>query len=146
MTQTTGRPGSGTQPEETLGALIVTASRDLSTLVRSEIELAKSELRQDMQNGVKGGAMFGAAAFLCLLAVVLASIALAQGLVALGVVSWLAFLIVTVFYLLVAGILVIVGKKAVSKVGPPERAIRTSKETAAFLKSPLSGNGTTPTT
>jgi membrane protein implicated in regulation of membrane protease activity len=90
--------------------------------------------------------MFGAAAFLCLLAVVLASIALAQGLVALGVVSWLAFLIVTVFYLLMAGVLVIVGKKAVSKVGPPERAIRTSKETAAFLKSPRSGNGSSPTT
>jgi Putative Actinobacterial Holin-X, holin superfamily III len=146
MTQMAGRPGPGSQPEETLGALIATASRDLSTLVRSEIELAKTEIRQDMQNGVKGGAMFGAAAFLCLLAVVLASIALAQGLVALGVVSWLAFLIVTVFYLLVAGVLVIVGKKAVSKVGPPERAIRTSKETAAFLKSPRSGNGSSPTT
>jgi hypothetical protein len=146
MTQTTGRPASPTQPEATLGGLVATASRDLSTLVHDEIELAKAEIRQDLRNGVKGGAMFGAAAFLGLLAVIMLSIALAEALVRLGVVAWLAFLIVTVFYLLVAGLLVMVGKKALSKVGPPKRAIRTSKETAAFLKSPRSGNGATPTT
>ena len=96
MTQMTG---PGTQPEETLGALFATASRDLSTLVRSEVELAKAEIRADVKNGVTGGAMFGAAAFLGVLAVILLSIALAQGLVRAGVVSWLAFLIVAVFYL-----------------------------------------------
>lgn len=138
MTDTTR---SGQRPEETLGALFASASRDLTTLVHSEIELAKAEIRQDVQNGAKGGAMFGAAAFLGVLAVILLSIAIAQGLIELGVVPWLAYLIVTVFYLLVAGVLVLVGRNAVSKVGPPERTIRTSKETAAFLKSPRS-NGT----
>jgi hypothetical protein len=146
MTQTTGRPAPGTQPEETLGALFATASRDLSTLVRSEVELAKTEIRQDVKNGVTGGAMFGAAAFLGLLAVIMLSIALAQGLVELGVVPWLAYLIVTVLYLLLAGALAFIGKRAVSKVGPPERTIRTSKETAAFLKSPRSVDAHQPTT
>jgi hypothetical protein len=145
MTQTTGQPGSATQPEETLGALIATASRDLSTLVRSEVELAKSEIRQDVKNGVAGGAMFGAAAFLALLAVVLLSIALAQGLVEAGVVAWLAYLIVAVLYLLIGGVLVFVGKRKIAKLGPPERTIRTSKDTAAFLKSPRSsGTSTSP--
>jgi hypothetical protein len=142
MTQMTG---PGTQPAETLGALFATASRDLSTLVRSEVELAKAEIRADVKNGVTGGAMFGAAAFLGVLAVILLSIALAQGLVRAGVVSWLAFVIVAVFYLLLAGVLVLVGKKAVSKLGPPERTIRTSKETAAFLKNPRSTDGHAPT-
>lgn len=142
MTQTTG---PGTPTEETLGTLIATASRDLSALVRSEIELAKAELQQQVKNGAAGGAMFGAAAFLGVLAVILISIALAQGLIRAGVVAWLAYLIVAVFYLLIAGILIFVGKKTIAKVGPPERTIRTSKETAAFLKSPLSGNGTSPT-
>ncbi len=142
MTQMTG---PGTQPEETLGALFATASRDLSTLVRSEVELAKAELRQEAKNGAKGGAMFGAAAFLGLLATILLSIALAQGLVRAGVVSWLAFLIVAVLYLLIAGLLVLVGKKTLSKMGPPARTIRTSKETAAFLKSPRSTDGNAPT-
>jgi len=143
MTETTPGPGS---TEATLGALFVNASRDLSALVRSEIELAKAEIRVDVKNGATGGAMFGAAGFLGLLAVVLLSIAAAYGLVALGLHPAWAFLIVAAVYLLVAALLVLVGKRAVSKVGPPERTIRTSKDTATFLKSPRSdGSAGAPT-
>jgi len=120
---------------ETLGALLSTASRDLSSLVRSEIELAKAEIRVDVKNGVRGGAMFGVAGFLGVLAVILLSIAAAYGLVAAGLHPGWAFLIIAVVYLLAAGGLALVGKKAVSKVGPPERTLRTSKETATYLKS-----------
>ena len=135
MTATTPHDGSA---EQTLGALFATASRDLSTLVRSEIELAKAEIRVDVKNGATGGAMFGAAAFLGVLAVILLSIAAAYGLVALGLHPGWAFLIVAGGYLLLAAILGLVGKKVISKVGPPERTIRTSKDTASFLKSPRS--------
>jgi hypothetical protein len=131
---------SGTN-EQTLGALFATASRDLSLLVRSEIELAKAEIRVDVKNGATGGAMFGAAAFLSLLAVILLSIAAAYGLVALGLHPGWAFLIVAGAYLLLAAMLGLVGKSVISKVGPPERTIRTSKDTASFLKSPRSDNG-----
>lgn len=134
--------GAGSRPEETLGSLFAAASRDLSTLVRHEVALAKAEVTLDVKNGVKGGAMFGAAAFLGLLAVIMGSIALAEGLVRAGVVPWLAFLIVALLYILLAGVLAFVGKKAVSRVGAPERTIRTTKDTAAFLKSPLSGGDT----
>jgi hypothetical protein len=142
MTATASRPGDS--QEETLGALFAAASRDLSTLVRSEIELAKAEVRSDVKNGVLGGALFGAAAFLGVLAVILLSVAAAYGLVALGLHAGLAFLLVAVLYLLLAALLAFVGKRAVGKVGPPERTIRTSKDTAAFLKSPRSGDAPTP--
>jgi hypothetical protein len=144
MTATASRPGDS--QEETLGALFAAASRDLSTLVRSEIELTKAEVRSDVKNGVLGGAMFGAAAFLGVLAVILLSVAAAYGLVALGLHAGLAFLLVAVLYLLLAGLLAFVGKRAVGKLGPPERTIRTSKDTAAFLKSPRSGDAPTPST
>lgn len=142
MTATAPRPEAS--QEETLGALFVAASRDLSTLVRSEIELAKAEIRADVKHGATGGAMFGAAAFLGVLAVILLSIAAAYGLVALGLHPGWAFLIVAGAYLLVAAVLGLVGKRAVGKVGAPERTIRTSKDTAAFLKSPRSGDAKTP--
>ncbi len=134
------------EQEQTLGALFADASRDLSTLVHSEIELAKAEIRRDVKNGITGGAMFGAAGFLAVLVVILLSIAAAYGLVAAGLHPGWAFLIVAAVYLVVAVVLVLVGKKAVSKVGPPARTIRTSKETAAFLKHPRSANVETPTT
>ena len=133
------------QPQQSLGQLFAEASRDLSALVHDEIELAKAEIRRDVKNGVTGGAMFGAAAFVAVLAVILLSIAAAYGLVALGLHPGWAFLIVAAVYLLAAVIFVLVGKKAVSKVGPPERTIRTSKETAAFLKHPRSANAEIPT-
>ena len=72
------------QPEQSLGALFADASRDLSKLVHDEIELAKAEIRREVKNGATGGAMFGAAAFVAVLAVILVSIAAAYGLVALG--------------------------------------------------------------
>lgn len=131
--------------EQTLGGLLANASRDFSTLVRSEIELAKSEIKVDVKNGVMGGAMFGAAAFLGVLALILLLISAAYGLVAAGLPRAVAFLVVAVVLLIIAGVLVLVGKKAVSRVGPPERTIRTSKDTAAFLKSPRSGDAPSPT-
>lgn len=141
MPATSPRPGA--PAEETLGALFITASRDLSTLVRNEVELAKAEIRVDLKNGAKGGAMFGAAGFLGVVAFILLSIAAAYGLVAAGLHPAWAFLIVAAVYLLLAAVLGLVGKKAVAKVGPPERTIRTSKETAAYLKSSRSNGPTT---
>jgi hypothetical protein len=134
------------QSQQSLGQLFAEASRDLSALVHDEIELAKAEIRRDVKNGVTGGAMFGAAAFVALLAVILLSIAAAYGLVAAGLHPGWAFLIVAGVYLLGTVLLVLMGKRTVSKVGPPERTIRTSKETAAFLKHPRSANAETPTT
>jgi putative superfamily III holin-X len=125
--------------EPTLGQLVASASRDLSLLVRSEIELAKSEVRVDLRNAAMGGGMFGAAGFLGLLAAILLSIAAAYGLTALGLHPGFAFLIVAGAYLLVAGILALVGLRAVKKVGPPERTIRTARESVSAITNRRAG-------
>jgi hypothetical protein len=138
MTDTSHTSAPGSQPDETLGMLFANASRDLSALVHGEIALAKAELQLEVKNAATGGAMFGAAAYLGIVASILLLITLALFLTWLGLEAWLAFLIVTVFLLLVAGVLVLIGKKKVAKVGPPERTLRTSKDTVAFLKSPTS--------
>ena len=143
MTDTT--PRSTRPSDESLGTLFASASKDLSTLVHSEIELAKAEIKFDAKNAAVGGAMFGAAAFLGVLALILLLIAAAFGLVAAGLNESIAFLIVAAVLLVLAGVLAFVGKRAVAKVGPPERTIRTGKDTAAFLKSPRSGDEQTPT-
>jgi TRAP-type C4-dicarboxylate transport system permease small subunit len=120
--------------EASLGQLIASASRDFSALIRSEVELAKAEIRQEAQRAATGAAMFVAAGFFVLLAVVLLSIAAAYGLHALGVPLGWAFLIVTGFYLLIALILVLVGRRLVRRIGPPARTIRTTKDNVALLK------------
>jgi hypothetical protein len=120
--------------EPTIGQLVANASRDLSSLVRSEIELAKSELKTSAKAAGTGGGLFGAAAFLGLLAIILLSIAAAYGLSALGLHPALAFLIVAFVYLLVAAVLVLIGKRLLGRAKPPQRAIETSKESVEALK------------
>jgi hypothetical protein len=120
------------------------ASRDLLSLVHSEIELAKAEIKVDVKHAATGGAMFGGAGLLGVLALIMLLFSAAFGLVAAGLDPSIAFLLVAAVLLVIAGALALVGKKAVAKVGPPTRTIRTGKDTAAFLKSPRSGDAQTP--
>ncbi len=64
--------------EPTIGKLVVDASRDVSSLVRSEIALAKSELRVSVKAGGLGIALFAVAGFLGLLAIIMLSAAIAH--------------------------------------------------------------------
>jgi fatty acid desaturase len=122
------------QTERTIGQLVADASRDLSTIVRSEVALAKAELKKDVAAGAAGAAMFLVAGVLAFLALILLLIAAAFGLVAAGLDAWLAFLIVAVALLLVCGVLALVGRSRLSRVGPPERTVRTSRQTVEALK------------
>lgn len=127
------------QTDATLGRLVADASRDMSSLVRNEIALAKAELREDAKQAAKGGAMFGAAGFLSTLAVILLSVAAAYGLVAAGLHRAVAFVVVAAVYLVMAGALGFVGKQAISRLGPPQRTIRTVKDNMAVVKKPKAG-------
>ena len=119
--------------EPTVGQLVASVTRDVSSLVRSEIELAKAEVRTEAKSAARGGAMLAVAGVLALLGVLLLSFAAAYGLVALGLDPWVAFLIAGVVYLLIAGLIAMVGAKALKSIKAPERSIRAAKETAALV-------------
>jgi uncharacterized membrane protein YqjE len=87
---------------QSLGDLVALAAKDVSQLIRYEIDLAKTELKSDVRRIGLAGALGGVAAFVACLVLVLLSIALAFGLVALGIYTWAAFLIVSGAYVLLA--------------------------------------------
>jgi uncharacterized membrane protein YqjE len=87
---------------QSLGDLVALAAKDMSQLIRYEIDLAKSELMDDVERIGLAGALGVVAAFVACLVLVLLSIALAFGLVALGIWDWAAFLIVAGAYVLLA--------------------------------------------
>lgn len=127
-------PATDTEP--TIGRLVTDASRDISSLIHSEIQLAKSELKVSVKNGGTGIGLFAAAGFLALLAIIMLSVAFAylihwngDGLA----LQW-AFLIVFAVYLLIAGLLAFLGIKKVRKVRAPERAIAQGKQIPRALK------------
>ena len=120
--------------EPTIGKLVVDASRDVSSLIQSEIALAKSELKVSVRAGGISIGLFGAAAFLGVLAVIMLSVAFAYFLAMTGLdLAW-CFLIVFGAYLLLAGLLGFVGVRKVKQVKPPEKAIQQARESKSLLK------------
>jgi len=87
----TPEPAGG---EQSLGDLVALAAKDVSQLVRFEIDLAKTELKGDVRRVGLAAALAGVAAFVGCLVLILCCIAFAFGLVALGIWPWAAFLIV----------------------------------------------------
>ena len=92
--------------DQSLGDLVALAAKDVSQLIRYEIDLAKTELRGDLRRVGLAGALTGVAAFVGCLVLVLLCIAFAFGLVALGIWTWAAFLIVAGTCVLLAGVAV----------------------------------------
>jgi len=133
MARTTAN-GKAAEPEPSLGELVASASKAASDLMRAEIELAKAELKTEAKKAAVGGGMFGGAALFGLFAFLLLSFAAAYGVATALDSTWVGFLIVGGGYLLLAGILGLIGLKSVKKVGPPEATVRTARKTVEELK------------
>ena len=132
--------------DKSLGELVATATRDLSTLIRSEVQLAKVEIKQEVTNAGKGAGLLGGAGFLGLFALIFLSISAAYGISWLGVPLGCAFFLVGALYAIGAAVLALTGKKNLQKVGPPEKTIETVKDDVAWAKHPTRSPSATPTT
>lgn len=122
--------------DPTIGRLVHDASRDISTLIQKEIQLAKSELKVSVQAGGIGIGLFAAAGFIAVLAIIMLSVAIAYFINWNGdglALHW-AFLIVFGFYLLLAGLMAFIGIRKVKQVRAPERAIEQGREIPKALK------------
>lgn len=123
--------------ERPLGELLSDVTTQLQQLVRKEIELARAEIKQEVDKAVKGVAAFAVAGVMGLLAAIALVFAAAWGLSEL-VPEGVAFLIVGMLLLAVAGGLFLAGKKKVAEVSPvPEQTIETVKEDVETAKDSL---------
>lgn len=122
--------------DKSLGELVATATRDLSTLIRSEVQLAKAEIKQEVTAAGKGAGLLGGAGFLGILALLFLSVSAAYGISWLGVPLGWGFFIVGALYALGAAFLALTGRKSLRRVGPPERTIETVKDDVAWARHP----------
>lgn len=116
------------------GQLASEVAKDLSTLVRQEIALAKAELQQEAKTaGVAAGA-FGGAGFAGYFVLLFGSLAAMFGFDALMPIGWAA-LVVTGIWVVIAAILAVVGRSKLKAFSPkPERTVETVKEDVQWLK------------
>jgi multisubunit Na+/H+ antiporter MnhE subunit len=108
-------------------------------LLHGEIELAKLEVKSSVKNAGTGAGLFGAAAVLLVFSLTFGLIALAEGLVALHLWRWVAYLIVFGFLVLLASLSVFLGVRKVKRVKAPKQTIETTKETVTALRKATGG-------
>ena len=131
-TETNQEPTAREDPS--VGELVRDATTHLSTLVRGEIELAKLELAASVRRVGWGTGFFGAAATLLCFSLFFPFVALAEGLVALGLPRWAAYLVVWVVLLALAVALGLVGLRTVRKIRRPERTIEAVRDNARLTR------------
>ena len=115
--------------------LVRQLSDQTSRLIRQEMALARAELTAKGKQAGIGAGLFGGAGVFALLALgaltatVIAALALAMD-------TWLAALIVTVLWAVVAGVMALVGKNRVQEALPPvpEDSVESVKEDVQWTK------------
>jgi hypothetical protein len=117
-----------------LGDLVAEVSRDFSTLMRQEVELAKAEATQSAKRAGKGAGLYGGAGVAGHFVLLFLSIALWWGLGDLiDSLGWSA-VIVAVLWAIVAAVLYFTGKKEFERVQGMPRTADSLKKIPDTLK------------
>jgi uncharacterized membrane protein YqjE len=142
-----GRPGAGTSPgrnpvedrvdearqtvsqgADSLGAIVGGIIEDLQAIVRGEVQLAKTELKEEATQMGKGAGMAGAGVFFGLVGFIFLMLSLTY-LLAQWMDMWIAAGIVGLALAIIAAILVMTGKNQISEANlAPQKTIDSVKE------------------
>jgi nitrate reductase gamma subunit len=118
--------------DASIGGLVREATTQVSTLLRAELELARSEVTAEVKKGVQGSVFFLVALTIVLFSLFFFFIAVAE-LLTIWLMPWAAYLIVFGIMLVAAGLSGLLGFLRVRRIRAPERTISSVKDTAAAL-------------
>ena len=116
-----------------LGELLGDVTRDLSTLMRQELELAKAEAKQSATKAGKGGGMLAGAGVAGHFVLLFLSLALMFALGALMPLGWAA-VIVAVIWGIIAAVLASMGRKELKQIKGMPQTGETLSEIPPTLK------------
>ena len=123
--------------EPSLGELFGHLTSDLGDLMRSEMELARVEVREEAAKAGKAAAMLGAGGLIAYLGFALVATAAAWGLAEVIDAGW-AFLIVGLVVGAIGAVLVLMGRDRLRDVQPvPEETVETLKEDAQWARAQM---------
>jgi uncharacterized membrane protein YqjE len=131
-----GRPSeiSAQAEDASFGELVGRLSSDLSDLIRSEMELARIEVKEEVGKAGRAAGMLGSGGLLAYLALTMLAMAAAWGLAEVVEPGW-AFLIVGVIVAAAAAVLIVAGRNRLREVDPvPQETVETLKEDARWAR------------
>ena len=122
--------------DQSLGDLVALAAKDVSQLLRYEIDLAKGELKRDAQRALTSGLLFGFCAFAGFLILVVLCFAEAYGLYAAGAPGGLygAFLWTALTVAVVAAIAGLVATMLLRRFSGMRRTRKTVSDDLSLLR------------
>ncbi|WP_338051495.1 phage holin family protein [Pseudonocardia acidicola] len=120
--------------DQSIGALVKDVTTHVSSLVRSEVELAKAEVTSEVKKGLQGSIFFVVALTVLLFSLFFLFFAIGE-LLSLWLNRAAAFGIVFGLMVVVAAVFGLLGYRRVRKIQKPERTISSLKETAEVLSS-----------
>jgi len=133
----TPTPGTGASPagdQRSVGDIVSDVTQDLTMLMRQEIELAKTELKEEATKAGKGAGMLGGAGLSGYFAILFLSTTLMFVLDEF-LDMWAAALIVTVLWAIAAAVLAVIGKKKLQASRPQlPQTQQTLKEDVQWAK------------
>ena len=119
--------------EPSVGTLVQSAMADMSTLIRSEIELAKAEIGKSAKKAGISIGLFAVAGVLLAFAAMYFFVSVAEFLTWLGLTRWLSYLIVTAGLVMVAVVAGLIGRRMLKRVEKPERTLETLSDLPEVL-------------
>jgi uncharacterized protein YacL len=121
--------------ERSLGELFGDLTASMSTLIRKEIELARTEITARATKASRDAALIGVGGALLYAALLALLVTVGLVLVEMGIAAWLASLIVTVVVAAVGGLLIATGQSNVKRADlTPRRTIESVKDDADWAK------------
>lgn len=130
---TDATPSEVKAAETSLGDLLAEVTRDISTLMRQEVTLAKVELKESATKSAKGAGLLGGAGYGALMAAFFLSVALWWALGTLMGGGWAA-VVVAVIWAIISLILFLVGRTRLKEVQGAPQTVETLKEIPETLK------------
>jgi hypothetical protein len=119
--------------DRSIGELLVELSRETSTLVRKELELARTEIGVKAQKAAMDAGMVGGGGALMHAGVLVLLAAVVAGLIQLGMMPWLAAAIVAAVTIIIGYVMVNRGITNLRRIDvAPRQAIETLKENATW--------------
>lgn len=119
--------------QRSFGELMGEVSRDLSTLVRQEIDLARAEVRDEAVKAGKAGGMFAGAGIAAHLVLIFLSVALWWGLSNVMDGSWAALIVAAVWAIVAAALSAVARARMRAMRGLP-RTVATVKKIPDAVK------------
>jgi hypothetical protein len=120
--------------DTSVGELMGNVSRDLSTLLRQELALAKAEFKAEATQAGKGVGLLGGSGFAGYMVILFLSIALSWALSNVMDQGWAA-LIVAALWAVIGAVLFARGRRELRRVNPkPERTVDTLSQVPDALK------------